>query len=104
MGKQIVTRIKEEIQKMLKSKDPTYTKTYIPWDSNRGFSVECIRADDDCNVYDENGKIMCDANGEPIGIEIYYQENGNDVDSCSLQAFINEEIITSIKEFVRMYR
>ena len=47
---------------------------------------------------------MCDANGEPIGIEIYYQENGNDVDSCSLQAFINEETITSIKEFVRMYR
>ena len=47
MGKRIATKIKEELKKMNNSKDQGYTKTYIPWRDNDGFSVECTRMDDD---------------------------------------------------------
>lgn len=43
MAKQILTKIKDELQKMNQSTDVTYTQTYIPWNKDRGFSVECTR-------------------------------------------------------------
>ena len=48
--KKIISDIKEELLKMQASRDEAYIKTYIPWEDNRGFSVECIRDDEDSNV------------------------------------------------------
>lgn len=104
MGKQILTKIKDELQKMKRSKDVTYTQTYIPWNKGRGFSVECVRCDEDDNLYDEDGELVHSMSGDPVAFEIYYQEDGKDVDCCTLDAFLGNDEMKSLEEFVRMYR
>lgn len=104
MAKQILTKIKDELQKMKQSTDSAYTQIYIPWNKGRGFSVECARGDDDDNLYDEDGNIAYSMSGEPVGFEIYYQEDGKDVDCCALDAFLGKDEMKSLEEFVRMYR
>lgn len=96
MAKQILTKIKDELQKMKQSTDAAYTQTYIPWNKGRGFSVECVRCDEDESIYDEDG--------EPVEFEVYYQEDGKDVDCCTLDAFLGKAEMKSLEEFVRMYR
>lgn len=104
MAKQILTKIKDELQKMKQSADATYTQTYIPWNKGRGFSVECVRCDEDDNLYDEDGNLVDNRIGEPVEFEVYYQEDGKDVDCCTLDAFIGMDEMKSLEEFVRMYR
>ena len=104
MGKQILTKIKEELQKMKQSKDITYTHTYIPWNNGRGFSVECVRYDEDDNMYDEDGNIVHSMSGETVEFEVYYQEEGKDVDCCTLDAFLGKNDMKSLKDFVKMWR
>lgn len=103
MGKQILTKIKDELQKMKQSTDAAYTQTYIPWNKDRGFSVECVRCDED-NLYDEDGELVHSMSDEPVEFEVYYQEDGKDVDCCTLDAFLGKDEMKSLEEFVRMYR
>lgn len=104
MGKQILTKIKDELQKMKQSTDVTYTQTYIPWNKGRGFSVECVRCDEDDNLYDEDGEIVHSMNGVAVEFEVYYQEDEKDVDCCTFDAFLGKDEMKSLEEFVRMYR
>ena len=59
MTEQIATKIKEELKKMNNSTDLGYTKTYIYWRDNDGFSVECVRL-----IEDEDGETI--ANSESL--------------------------------------
>ena len=104
MGKQILTKIKDELLKMKQSKDVTYTKTYIPWNKGRGFSVECTRYDDDDNLYDEDGNLVHSMSGEPVGFKIYYQEYEKDIDCWTLDAFLSKDDMKFLEEFLKMYR
>ena len=104
MGKQILTKIKDELRKMNQSTDVTYTKTYIPWNKGRGFSVECTRLDEDFKVYDEDGELLDDRSGEPVEFCVYYVVGGRDFDSCTMTGFLDKRDIDSLEEFVRMYR
>lgn len=104
MGKQILTKIKDELQKMKNSTDITYTHTYIQWNEERGFSVECTRCDDYDNIYDEDGNLVDSMTGEPVEFEIYYQEDGKDIDCCTLDAFLCKDDMKSLEEFVKMWR
>lgn len=104
MGKQILTKIKDELQKMNQSTDVTYTQTYIPWNKGRGFSVECVRCDEDDNLYDEDGELVHSMSGEAVEFEVYYQEDGKDVDCCTLDAFLGKDEMKYLEKFVRMYR
>ena len=97
MTEQIATKIKEELKKMNNSKDPGYTKTYIPWRNNDGFSVECVRL-----IEDEDGETI-DYDGKPFGFQIYYQRDGKDEDCCSLECYLGEHEMNQIDEFVKMY-
>ena len=102
MGKHIATKIKEELKKMNNSTDLGYTKTYIPWRNNDGFSVECTRMDDDSVLIDEDGELI-DFDGKPFGFQIYYQRDGNDEDCCSLECYLGDREMKQIDEFVKMY-
>lgn len=104
MAKQILTKIKDELQKMKQSTDAAYTQTYIPWNKGRGFSVECVRCDEDESIYDEDGELVHSMSGEPVEFEVYYQEDEKDVDCCTLDAFLGKDEMKSLEEFVRMWR
>lgn len=104
MGKHIITKIKDELNKMSQSQDEGYIKTYIPWDSNRGFSVECIRDDEDSKIYDEDGNLLDDRTGMPLEYQIYYQINGKDFDCCTLTSALRARDMQDLEEFVEMYR
>ena len=104
MAKQILTKIKDELQKMKQSTDAAYTQTYIPWNKGRGFSVECVRCDEDESIYDEDGELVHSMSGEPVEFEVYYQEDEKDVDCCTLDAFLGKDEMKSMEEFVRMWR
>lgn len=104
MGKHIITKIKEELQKMSKSRDTGYIKTYIPWDNDRGFSVECIRDDEDSKIYDEDGNLLDDRTGVTLEYQIYYQINGKDFDCCTLTSALSAKDMQDLEEFVKMYR
>lgn len=104
MAKQILTKIKDELQKMKDSRDDGYVATYIPWNRNRGFSVECNRLDEDYNVYDANCRLVEDNTGVPVEFQVYYVIDGRDKDCCTLNSFSDEENMQSLKEFVDMYR
>ena len=95
--KNIATKIKEELKKMNSSTDMGYTKTYIPWRDNDGFSVECEReiVADDGSTFDFDGK--------PYGFQVYYQKDGKDEDCCSLQCYLGDREMKQIDEFVKMY-
>lgn len=104
MGKQILTKIKDELQKMKQSKDVTYTQTYIPWNKDRGFSVECVRCDKDDNMYDEDGNLVHSMSGELVEFAVYYQEDGKYIDCCTLDTFLSKDDMKSLKDFVKMWR
>ena len=104
MAKQILTKIKDELRKMKGSRDEGYVATYIPWNRNRGFSVECNRLDEDFNVYDEDGRLVEDNTGVPVEFQVYYIVGGRDDDCCSLSSFLDKDDMQSLKEFVDMYR
>ena len=104
MAKQILTKIKDEIKKMNDSRDTGYVETYIPWNRNRGFSVECKRLGEDCKLYDEDNELVEDNSGYPVAFEVYYQVDKKDVDCCTLSNFLSEYDMKSLKEFVDMYR
>lgn len=104
MKRQILSRIKDELLKMKKSSDSSYIETIIPYDKGREFSVECIRCNEDDNIYDEDGNLFHSMNGRVIAFEVYYRVNGEYVDCCSLDSFLDKSNIKSLKEFVDMYR
>lgn len=101
--KKIVNDIKAELVKMQASRDEAYIKTYIPWEDNRGFSVECIRDDEDSNVYDLDGKLIDDRRGTPIEFRVYYQINHYDEDCCALTSGLNLKDLKELAAFVNMY-
>lgn len=101
--KKIISDIKEELLKMQASRDEAYIKTYIPWEDNRGFSVECIRDDEDSNVYDHDGKLIDDRRGTPIEFRVYYQINHYDEDCCALTSGLNLKDLKELAAFVNMY-
>ena len=101
--KKIISDIKEELLKMQASRDKAYIKTYIPWEDNRGFSVECIRDDEDSNVYDQDGKLIDDRRGTPIEFRVYYQINHYDEDCCALTSGLNLKDLKELAAFVNMY-
>lgn len=104
MYKQIIAKIKNELQKMSQSRDTGYIKTYIPWDKDRCFSVECIRDDEDAKIFDNDGNLLDDRTGVPLEYQIYYQINGKDFDCCTLTSALNARDMQDLEEFVRMYR
>lgn len=104
MYKQMITKIKNELNKMSQSRDEGYIKTYIKWDSNRGFSVECIRDDEDSKIYDEDGNLLDDRTGMPLEYQIYYQINCKDFDCCTLTSALGARDMQDLEEFVEMYR
>lgn len=105
MGKQILTRIKEEMKKMSQSRDEGYIRTYIPWDKRRGFYVECIRDDEDSKIYDDDGNLLDDRTGVPIEYQVYYQVGyGHAVDCCRLTSALDAKDMQDLKEFIAMYR
>lgn len=104
MGKHIITKIKEEIQKMSKSRDTGYIKTYIPFAKDHGFLVECIRDDEDAKIFDNNGNLLDDRTGVPLEYQIYYQINGKDFDCCTLTSALSARDMQDLEEFVKMYR
>ena len=101
--KKIIDDIKAELQKMSASRDETYIKTYVQWEGNRGFSVECIRDNKDSNIYDPNGNVMDDRAGVPIQFQVYYQVNHYDEDMCKLTSALSVQDMADLKEFVDMY-
>lgn len=101
--KKIISDIKAELLKMQASRDEAYIKTYIPWEDNRGFSVECIRDDEDSNVYDQDGKLIDDRRGTPIEFRVYYQINHYDEDCCTLTSGLNLKDLKELAAFVNMY-
>lgn len=101
--KKIISDIKAELLKMQASRDEAYIKTYIPWEDNRGFSVECIRDDEDSNVYDQDGKLIDDRRGTPIEFRVYYQINHYDEDCCALTSGLNLKDLKELETFVNMY-
>ena len=101
--KKIVNDIKAELVKMQASRDEAYIKTYSPWEANRGFSVECIRDDEDSNVYDHDGKLIDDRRGTPIEFRVYYQINHYDEDCCTLTSGLNLKDMEELAAFVNMY-
>lgn len=103
MGKRIATKIKEELKKMNSSTDMGYTKTYIPWRDNDGFSVECARMDEESVLIDEDGDVADDSSGEAVGFSVYYQRDGKDFDCCSLDCFLGYREMKQVDEFVKMY-
>lgn len=105
MAKQILTKIKDEMERMKASRDTGDVKTYIPWGKrNDGFSVECARMDEDSAILDEEDNVVDDISGEVVGFSVYYQSNGIDFDCCTLTSFLDEKDIHDLKEFVDMYR
>lgn len=104
MYKQMITKIKDELNKMSQSRDEGYIKTYIPWDNDRGFSVECIRDDEDSKIYNEDGNLMDDRTGVPLEYQVYYQVKGKDFDCCTLTSALSARDMQDLEEFVRMYR
>ena len=102
--KKIVNDIKAELVKMHASRDEAYIKAYIPWEDNRGFSVECIRDDEDSNIYDEDGKLMDDRKGVPIQFQVYYQVNHYDEDCCKLTSKLSAADMVELRDFIEMYR
>lgn len=76
----------------------------IPWEDNRGFSVECIRDDEDSNIYDEDGKLMDDRKGVPIQFQVYYQVNHYDEDCCKLTSKLSAADMVELRDFIEMYR
>ena len=104
MYKQMITKIKNELNKMSQSRDEGYIKTYIKWDSNRGFSVECIRDDEDAKIFDNDGNLLDDRTGVPLEYQIYYQINGKDFDCCTLTSALGARDMQDLEEFVKMYR
>ena len=73
------------------------------WEDNRGFSVECIRDDEDSNVYDQDGKLIDDRRGTPIVFRVYYQINHYDEDCCALTSGLNLKDMEELAAFVNMY-
>ena len=73
MGKHIITKIKDELLKMSQSRDEGYIKTYIPFAKDHGFSVECIRDDEDAKIFDDEGNLLDDGTGVPLEYQVYYQ-------------------------------
>ena len=104
MAKQILTKINDELRKMKDSRDEGYVATYIPWNRNRGFSVECNRLDEDFNAYDEDGRLVEDNTGVPVEYQVYYLVDGRDEDCCTLSSFLFEDDMQSLKEFMNIYR
>ena len=104
MAKQILTKINDELRKMKDSRDEGYAATYIPWNRNRGFSVECNRLDEDFNAYDEDGRLVEDNTGVPVEYQVYYLVDGRDEDCCTLSSFLFEDDMQSLKEFMNIYR
>ena len=102
--KKIVNDIKAELVNMQASRDEAYIKTYIPWNGNRGFSVECIRDDENSNVYDEDGKLMDDRKGVPIQFLVYFQVNNYDEDCCKLTGNLSGADMAELSSFVEMYK
>lgn len=104
MGKQILTKLKDELQKMNNSRDVGYVETYIQWNKGRGFTVECTRLDENFKVYGEDGEILDDRSGEPVEFCVYYIVDGRDCDSCTMTGFLDKYDMKSLEEFVKMYR
>lgn len=105
MAKQILKKIKDELMRMKASKDVGDVKTYIPWGKRSdGFSVECVRMDEDSVIIDEEDNIVDDNSGEAVEFSIYYQRDGKDFDCCTLTSFLDERDMSELKEFVDMYR
>ena len=104
MAKQILTKINDELRKMKDSRDEGYVATYIPWNRNRGFSVEGNRLDEDFNAYDEDGRLGEDNTGVPVEYQVYYLVDGRDEDCCTLSSFLFEDDMQSLKEFMNIYR
>lgn len=105
MAKQILTKIKDEMERMKASRDTGDVKTYIPWGKrNDGFSVECARMDDDSVILDEDDDVVHDSSGEVVGFSVYYQRDGADFDCCTLTSFLDEKDMKDLKEFIDMYR
>lgn len=102
MENRILKKILTELKKMKASIDVTYTKTYIPWKENEGFSVECKRIN--CvDFYDGDGNPVEDGHENTYDFEVYYLKNEKYIDVCSISDFVDEEDINSLEEFVRMY-
>lgn len=104
MYKQMITKIKDELNKMSQSRDTGYIKTYIPWDKDRDFSVECIRYDEDVKIFDDKGNLLDDRAGVPLEYQVYYQINGKDFDCCTLTSALGARDMADLEEFVKMYR
>lgn len=97
MRKHILTKIKEELYAMSKSRDIGYTKKTITVDKHKAFSIECSRNPETEAI----GKL--DLSGEVISYEIYYQVNGKDIDCCTLSCFLNKMDMQFLSEFIYMY-
>ena len=104
MGKHIFTRIRAELQSMKESSDPGYTKSIIPWNRDRQFSVECTRYNEDDNVSDDVGNVICDLSGKVLGFEVYYQVGKKDTDCCTLSSYLDNSDMESLDSFIKMYR
>lgn len=105
MAKQILTKIKDEMERMKASRDTGDVKIYIPWGKrNDGFSVECARMDEDSVILDEENNVVDDSSGEVVGFSVYYQRDGEDFDCCTLTSFLDEKDMKDLKEFIDMYR
>lgn len=102
MRKPLMERLKDAIHSLEKSRDMEYTEKHVSCGKDHGFSVECSRIEDD-DVFDEDGNLVYERKGRAIGFQVYYQENGKDVDCCSLSYFSEDENMRSLEEFVKIY-
>jgi len=57
----------------------------------------------DDNLTDENGIVVDECNGIAVGYQIYYQENEQDIDCCTLGPIVTDRDYEDIKEFVDMW-
>lgn len=103
--KQIFTQIKEALYALQNSESLNNERIYIPWKGNKGFSVECMRADrelvEDLEIDPCAPPFKI---GDVIEFSVYYQVNGKDVDSCRLPILEDKEYSDQIKELIRMYK
>lgn len=95
MREEIIKQVIDALNKLKTSTDPKHDRIFVKINSNKRFSVEAMRI----KMPEETDKVI----GSIVAFGIYYQVNRKDIDCYTISAFLDDESINGLTEYLRMY-
>lgn len=95
MREEIIKQVIDALTKLKTNTDPKHDRILVKINSNKRFSIEALRL----KMPEESSKEI----GSIVAFEVYYQVNREDVDDYIISTFLDDETMTGLIEYLKMY-